>query len=154
MIFYHASPTRHKILKPLKSEPQFNQELNHQEMVWFSSKFDYTVFMVLFRCIEKQYHKEYRFFDFQKKALFYPNQYGPLLNNQSLFKKLYQESKLLVLKDKCVVYVHEIKEPIPNLQKTKWGDYYTSEFVRVNNIISIKDASAYLKGKGWEVKIL
>lgn len=151
-MLYHASPKKYSILRPLKDEDYSGDKLNHEAVIWFSKKLDYTVFMVLFRAIEENYKGTYRFFDFKKKALFYPDSYGPLIGKVYLFEKLFSKGELISLNSSCQVYVHKISKAA-GLKKTKWGDFYTPIPIKVDGVIEIKDALEYLKNQNWEIRI-
>lgn len=154
MILYHASPRKFRILKPAKPASFSKSKLVHDSVVWFAKRLDYTIFMVLFRCVEEEYPGKYRFFDWRKKALFYPDSYGPLVGNLGLFKELYQEAQELELARPCKVYVHEVAEFPGDLKKSKWGDYYTRKQIPVRKVLEIADGVKYLKEKGWTLRIL
>lgn len=173
MKLYHASPEKFRILKPAKPASFSKRKLVHDSVVWFAKRLDYTIFMVLFRCVEEEYPGKYRFFDWRKKALFYPDKYGPLAENPALFKELYQRAQELRLAKSCKVYVHEVADLPGDLKKSKWGDYYTREQVKVAKILEVVDGVKYLKekgpsinpstvssgrsnrsGQGWDIRIL
>lgn len=153
MILYHSSPNKNKILKPLHPEKYQENELIHDSVVWFGEDRDYTIFMVIFRQLEEEYTGIYRFFNFRKKALFYPDKYGPLLQNHELFTKLFENAENLELKNPVKVYIHQTNTSANSFKKSKWGDFYTQNPVKVDKIIEINDALKYLKENDWKIKI-
>ena len=110
--------------------------------------------MVLFRSVDEEVGENFRFFDWRKKALFYPDNYGPLIKSIPLFKELFDKGEELKLAKPCRAYVHEVIQPIKNFKRSKWGDYYTRHDVVADRVIYIADALKYLKKQGWDVRIL
>lgn len=156
MILFHGSDQKFKILKPLKPEDFSEDELNHESVLWLTKDFDYAVLMVLFRFVEDEYQGVYRLFDHsedEKVALFYPDKYGPILDNKKLFNELYQRSVDVTLKQKNPIFIHLVNNP-KDLQKTNWDAYYTKSNVLVDQVKVLDDGLKFLVNNSWEVRIV
>jgi hypothetical protein len=153
-LLYHASTKKLSVLAPPKklTEAKVIADFDHENYVWFSNNFDYTVFMVIFRYVDKKHPGQLRFYYRGKRALYYPDKFGPLFKDIKLFDRIYKKATPLDIKV-APIWVHGV-DLSKYFQKSDWGDYYTHNEVKVKSVTQVKDPLAYLSKKGIDTRII